>query len=181
MASPDCAGLLPIPCCSGQLGSVAHLCPARLSVVAERSGPPQPTRPGAMGSSHPFVEPLDSTPPRSAPLPHGPLCRSASLVRAVCVKALVRICAGGDQQWSSLPRQLAPTGPRGSARLRVSLTAYALANMHSCARVVGPGPPYGGHLHTANSPFDWPLSVVHIPQSPFIRHHDPCKPSRCSE
>jgi D-lactate dehydrogenase, membrane binding len=29
-----------------------------------------------------------------------------SLVRAVCVNALVRICAGGDQRWSSLPRQL---------------------------------------------------------------------------
>src|SRR4029077_11797831 len=29
-----------------------------------------------------------------------------SLVRAVCVNAPVRICAGGDQQWSSLPRQL---------------------------------------------------------------------------
>jgi len=26
-------------------------------------------------------------------------------LRAVCVNALVRICAGGDQQWSSLPRQ----------------------------------------------------------------------------
>src|SRR6266550_1787467 len=33
------------------------------------------------------------------------LCRHASLVRAVCVNALIRICAGGDQRWSSLPRQ----------------------------------------------------------------------------
>ena len=33
------------------------------------------------------------------------LCRHSSLVRAVCVNALVRICAGGDQRWSSLPRQ----------------------------------------------------------------------------
>jgi hypothetical protein len=32
--------------------------------------------------------------------------RHPSLVRAVCVNALVRICAGGDQRWSSLPRQL---------------------------------------------------------------------------
>jgi hypothetical protein len=29
-----------------------------------------------------------------------------SSVRAVCVNAHVRICAGGDQRWSSLPRQL---------------------------------------------------------------------------
>jgi hypothetical protein len=28
-----------------------------------------------------------------------------SKVRAVCVNAPVRICAGGDQRWSSLPRQ----------------------------------------------------------------------------
>ena len=35
-----------------------------------------------------------------------PLCRHASLVRAVCVNAHVRICAGGGQRWSSLPRQL---------------------------------------------------------------------------
>ena len=102
LASSSGAGLLPIPCRSRQHASVAHLYPTRLSVVAERFGPPQSTRPGAMGSSHPFVEPLDSTPSRSAPLPDGPLCRSTSLVRAVCVNGLVRICAGGDQQWSSL-------------------------------------------------------------------------------
>ena len=35
------------------------------------------------------------------------LCRYSSLVRAVCVNAPVRICAGGDQRWSSLPRQCA--------------------------------------------------------------------------
>src|SRR6516165_2490661 len=29
-----------------------------------------------------------------------------SEVRAVCVNALLRICAGGDQRWSSLPRQV---------------------------------------------------------------------------
>ena len=120
MASPSCAGLLPIPCCSGQLGSVAHLCPARLSVVAERSGPPQPTRSGAMGSSHPFVEPLDSTPPRSAPLPHGPLCRSASLVRAVCVKALVRICAGAISDG----RPYRDSCPGGDRRLAFGLCGH---------------------------------------------------------
>ena len=39
---------------------------------------------------------------------HGSLRRYASLVRAVCVNAHVRICAGGDQRWSSLPRQVIP-------------------------------------------------------------------------
>jgi len=33
------------------------------------------------------------------------LRRQPSTARAVCVNALVRICAGGDQRWSSLPRQ----------------------------------------------------------------------------
>ena len=32
------------------------------------------------------------------------LRRHSSSVRAVCVNALARICAGGDQRWSSLPR-----------------------------------------------------------------------------
>jgi hypothetical protein len=31
--------------------------------------------------------------------------RYSSSVIAVCVNAPVRICAGGDQRWSSLPRQ----------------------------------------------------------------------------
>lgn len=34
-----------------------------------------------------------------------PLRRHSSSVGAVCVDALVRICAGSDQRWSSLPRQ----------------------------------------------------------------------------
>ena len=36
----------------------------------------------------------------------GSLSRHPSFRRAVCVDALARICAGGDQRWSSLPRQL---------------------------------------------------------------------------
>src|SRR6266404_5764124 len=32
--------------------------------------------------------------------------RHSSTVRAVCVNAPVRICAGGDQRWSSLPRHV---------------------------------------------------------------------------
>src|ERR1039458_2249665 len=34
----------------------------------------------------------------------GSLSRHPSFRRAVCVDALARICAGGDQRWSSLPR-----------------------------------------------------------------------------
>ena len=36
--------------------------------------------------------------------------RHSSTVRAVCVNAPVRICAGGDQRWSSLPRQRSTNG-----------------------------------------------------------------------
>jgi len=34
----------------------------------------------------------------------GSLSRHPSFRRAVCVDAHIRICAGGDQRWSSLPR-----------------------------------------------------------------------------
>ena len=42
----------------------------------------------------------------------------ASKTRAVCVKALVRICAGGDQGWSPLPRQVAAVWPCRNPLLR---------------------------------------------------------------
>src|SRR5437899_4486079 len=74
--------------------------------MAECSGPPQPARTDAVGTFYPSLEPVDSSTPRSAPLSRCTLLRHSSFVRAVCVDALVRICAGGDQRWSSLPRQL---------------------------------------------------------------------------
>jgi hypothetical protein len=76
--------------------------------LAECSGPPQPARRDALGTSYPNLEPVDSSPARSAPLSRCTLLRHSSFVRAVCVNALVRICAGGDQGWSSLPRQCNP-------------------------------------------------------------------------
>jgi hypothetical protein len=60
----------------------------------------------AMGSFLPSLAPVDSATPHSASLSGCSLRRHSSRVRAVCVNALVRICAGGDQRWSSLPRQL---------------------------------------------------------------------------
>src|SRR6202521_3161845 len=106
MASDGGAGLLPIPCCSRELDSVAHLLAARLPAVAERFSSSQSTRPGALGASVPHLVPVDSPTPRSASLSPCSLRRHSSSVRAVCVNALARICAGGDQRWSSLPRQL---------------------------------------------------------------------------
>src|SRR5229473_3435245 len=59
----------------------------------------------AMGTLYPSPEPVDSSTPSSAPLSRRTLLRHSSFVRAVCVDAPVRIWAGGDQRWSSLPRQ----------------------------------------------------------------------------
>src|SRR5450755_3341680 len=107
MASEGGAGLLPIPCCSRELDSVAHLLAARLPIVAECSSSSQSTRPGALGTFVPRLVPVDSATPCSASVSSCPLRRHSSSVRAVCVNALARICAGGDQRCSSLPRQLA--------------------------------------------------------------------------
>src|SRR5215472_16513829 len=106
MASDGGAGLLPIPCCSGKLGSVTHLLAARLPTVAECFSSTQSTRPGALEAPASHLVPMDSTTPRFASLSSRSLRRHSSSVRAVCVNALARICAGGDQRWSSLPRPL---------------------------------------------------------------------------
>ena len=50
-----------------------------------------------LGTSYPSLELVDSSAPRSAPLSRCGLLRYSSFVRAVCVNALVRICAGGAQ------------------------------------------------------------------------------------
>src|SRR6267143_790696 len=77
-----------------------------IQAMAECSGPPQSTRKDVLGTFYPSPEPVDSSTPSSAPLSRRTLLRHSSFVRAVCVDAPVRICAGGDQGWSSLPQQL---------------------------------------------------------------------------
>jgi hypothetical protein len=57
-------------------------------------GPPQSARTDVLGTFDPSLEPVDSSTPRSAPLSRCTLPRHSSFVRAVCVNALVRICAG---------------------------------------------------------------------------------------
>src|SRR5580658_867584 len=106
MAPEGCAGLLPIPRSPREHDTVAHLQTSCVQALAERFGPPQSARKDALGTLKPSLESVDSAPPRSAPLSRCTLLRHASFLRAVCVDALVRICAGGDQRWSSLPRQL---------------------------------------------------------------------------
>src|ERR1700688_101568 len=110
MASEGGAGLLPISRCPRELDSVARLLAARLPIVAECFGSSQSTRPGALGTIAPHLVPVDSTTPRFASLSRCSFRRHSSSVRAVCVNALARICAGGDQRWSSLPRHCSQRG-----------------------------------------------------------------------
>src|SRR6266849_5426327 len=104
MAPEGCAGLLPIPRSSREHDAVAHLQTSRVQAMAECSGPPQPARTDALGTFYPSLEPVDSSTPRSAPLSRCTLPRHSSFVRAVCVDALVRICAGLclESSWSSV-------------------------------------------------------------------------------
>src|ERR1700676_4207438 len=90
-----------------------------MQAMAECSGPPQSTRKDVLGTFYPSPELVDSSTPNSAPLSRCTLLRHSSFVRAVCVDALVRICAGGDQRWSSLPRQWSAGGIGWEPRLRL--------------------------------------------------------------
>src|SRR5664279_6658795 len=94
MAPEGCAGILPIPRSSREHDAVAYLQTSRVQAMAECSGPPQPARTDALGTLYPSLEPVDSSTPHSAPLSRCTLLRHSSFVRAVCVDALVRICAG---------------------------------------------------------------------------------------
>jgi hypothetical protein len=66
------------------------------ATVVAPSTPPQST-PSVVGSCNSNLPAVDSSPTRSASLSYSALSRHSSKVGAVCVEALVRICAGGDQ------------------------------------------------------------------------------------
>ena len=75
-------------------------CPSsklRQPTVAKRPGSPQSTREGRSGGVCPSLRQVDSTTPCPASLSRSPLLRHSSFIRAVCVDAPVRICAGGAQ------------------------------------------------------------------------------------
>jgi hypothetical protein len=97
MASEGGHWLLPIPCCSREYRSVAYLQTAHQSALAERSGPPQPTRKEEVGVTHSGLQQVDTHTPNPASLSTRPLQRHSSFVRAVCVDAHVRIRPGGAQ------------------------------------------------------------------------------------
>jgi hypothetical protein len=111
MAEEGCDGLLPIPCGPGKPRPVACLRAAHTSLVAAGSESSQPKRHAVLGSAKTALCALDSSTPCSASIPDGTFRRHSSEVGAVCIKVHVRFCAGGGQQWPSLPRQLSVAGP----------------------------------------------------------------------
>jgi hypothetical protein len=66
---------------------------------------------------------VDTAPESPAPLSSSSLLRHSSFIRAVCVNALVRICAGGDQRWSSLLR------PSGGANAGAGCFSGVISHM----------------------------------------------------
>src|ERR1035438_6934834 len=95
MASEGRVRLLPIPRSSRQHRPAAQLQKTRKSTLAQRSGSPQSMREEEVGATHPSLGKVDSTAPNPTPISRGALLRHSSFVRAVCVDALARICAGG--------------------------------------------------------------------------------------
>src|SRR6202171_19696 len=106
MATKGCERLLPLPCGPGKHRPVECLWTTLATIVAAHSTPTQSTT-NVVEPDNPDLQAVDSSPTCFAPLSYSPLSRHSSKVGAVCVEAPVRICAGGDQRWSSLPRPLA--------------------------------------------------------------------------
>jgi Reverse transcriptase (RNA-dependent DNA polymerase) len=90
-------GLPPLLCSPGKHRPVECLRATSAATVAAHSSPPQPTT-RRVGSVLPDLHAVDSSSTCSASLSYSPLPRHSSKVGAVCVEALVRICAGGDQR-----------------------------------------------------------------------------------
>src|SRR6476620_2401240 len=105
MAAKGCERLSPIPCGPGQHRPVECLRATVAALVVAQSTPPQSAT-CAVGSAPTDLHPVASSSTRFASLSYCSLPRHSSKVGAVCVEAPVRICAGGDQRWSSLPRQI---------------------------------------------------------------------------
>src|SRR5262249_15536174 len=89
-------GLLPIPRGPGKHRSVECFWAKTAAFMVAYSASPQPAA-RAVGLGHPHLHLLDSSTTRPASLSGRTLSRHSSKVGAVCVEALVRICAGGGQ------------------------------------------------------------------------------------
>ena len=113
------SGSDPMDCQWAGTGRTAH----QLAVVSG-TRTPQPACPQKVGGSCSVVRTVDTASESPAPLSSSSLLRHSSFIIAVCVNALVRICAGGDQRWSSLLRQVGVPSP-DAGRLRGSNLPHA--------------------------------------------------------
>src|ERR1017187_594679 len=104
MASEGRQRLLPIPRGARKSPAAEHLQAAHQPAVVSGNRTPQSVCPQKVGGSRSVVRTVDTAPESPAPLSSSSLLRHSFFIRAVCVNALVRICAGGDQRWSSLLR-----------------------------------------------------------------------------
>ena len=87
VAAEGRAGLLPIPCGSGQHGSAVAVPISAPTAVATRLISSQSERTEVLEAAEPASGPLDSSPSRSASLSDGTLLRYSSEVGAGCVSS----------------------------------------------------------------------------------------------
>src|ERR1700685_4308757 len=93
MATKGCNRLLPLPCGPGPYRKVECLRTTLAAIVVAHSPPPQSTARG-VGSAPTDLHAMASSSTRPLSLSCSALPRHSSKVGAVCVDALVRICAG---------------------------------------------------------------------------------------
>src|SRR5215831_6497217 len=135
MATKGCDWLLSLSRCPRKHRSVECLWATIAPLVAAYLVSPQSAT-CALGSAHSNLRSLASSPTRSASLSRRTFSRHSSKVGAVCVEALVRICAGGGQ------RMIVPTASDDRLGFRI-LIAYAFleSHLHSLTRFFSDGPP----------------------------------------
>src|SRR5215831_14625371 len=105
MATKGCNRLLSLPRRPGKSRPVECLRATLAALVAPHIAPSQSAL-GRVGSHDADLRAMDSRSTRFTSLSYCSLSRHSSKVGAVCVKALVRICAGGNPRGLSLPRHL---------------------------------------------------------------------------
>src|SRR6476646_10256134 len=94
MAAKGCERLLPLPCGPGKHRPVECLRATSAATVVAHSPPPQSTT-RRVGSVPPDLHAVAASSTCSASLSYSSFSRHSSKAGAVCVKAPVRICAGG--------------------------------------------------------------------------------------
>src|SRR5881227_2465828 len=104
MAEAGGARLLPIPCGAGQSTQAKCLSRAAAEAVAADVASSGPEAAADVGETRPNLHEMDTYTPHPASLSQCSIRRSHPRWEPYAVIPLVRICAGGGLQGSSLPR-----------------------------------------------------------------------------